>query len=236
MTIDDIGTQVEVGVLGPLRSEAAMILHTREAHTLFAGRPQEGGKADRKEYSINSLKKFAIKMNAIWFAARDNDPFADWHLHLIEQKMEEASNLMSVEIAKLEELLDSFGLLKSMSAYSNEPVEVSLSFANPFSYRAAFLIGQYDKLALMALAACHTGQNGKEAKDVYIHTPAKRIRKLFMMADRWKRSGVTRASYDPATNATRKAEAAMGKLPKACLDKTLRASIAPDIRRTEGLA
>ena len=150
--------------------------------------------------------------------------------------MEEASNLMSVEIAKLEELLDSFGLLKSMSAYSNEPVEVSLSFANPFSYWAAFLIGQYDKLAYMALAACNAGLTDKVIRATAINAPARRIRRLFMMATVWKPSGITRESYNPAAEDTRKAEAAMGVLPKEFLDKSLRASIAPDIRRTEGLA
>jgi integrating conjugative element protein (TIGR03761 family) len=182
------------------------------------------------------LKKFAFKINATWFAAQGDDPFADWFLCLIEQQMEEADFLMAAEIAELQGLLDRPGLLKPQSIHSTEPVEIQLNFANPFPYRAALLIAQYDKLALMALAACHTGQDGKEAKDIYIHAPAKRIRKLFMMADRWKPSWVTRVSYDPANADTRKAEAAMGKLPKAVLNKTLRASIAPDIRKTKGLA
>ena len=143
----------DAGVLGPLRSETAMSLHTREAHTLFAGRPQEGGKASRKNYSTNNLKKFAVKINAIWFAAQGDDPFADWFLCLIEQQMKEAGFLMAAEIAGLQGLLDRPGLLKPQSTHSTEPVEIQLNFANPFSYRAALLIAQYDKLALMALAA-----------------------------------------------------------------------------------
>jgi integrating conjugative element protein (TIGR03761 family) len=164
---------------------------------LFAGRQQEGDEAGSKEYSINNLKKFAIKMNPIWFAARDNDPFADWLLYLIEQKLEEVSNLMSAEIAKLEGLLDCFGLLKSMSAYSTEPVEVALSFANPFSYRAAFLIGQYDKLACMAFAAFNVGLAGREIRAAAINAPARRIRRLFMMATVWKPSGVHAGKLRP---------------------------------------
>ena len=233
MNNDETTKNNDTCVLGPLRSEAAMALHTREALTLFAGRPQQGDKVRRKDYSTNNLKKFAVKMNAIWYAAQGDDPFADWLLCIIEHLMEEASIHMAAEIAGLQ---DRLGLLKPQSTQSTEPVEIRLNFANPFPYRAASLIAQYDKLALMALAVCHTGQDGKEAKDVYIHAPAKRIRKLFMMADRWKLSGVTRASYDPVTADTRKAEAAMGKLPKAVLDATLRASIAPDIRKAKGLA
>lgn len=232
MEFNDTHNQADTGLPGPLRSKAVLTLHTRKALTLFQGHQQKGDKDGSKYYTINNLKKFALKMNVIWFAAQNNDPFADWHLYLIEQKLEEAKALMSAEIIKLEGILDCFGLLETQLAYSNDPVEIQLSFANPFSYRAALLIGQYDKLACMDLTAYHTGLIDKEDRNAAINVMAKRIRKLLLMASKWKPSGVTRDTYDPATADTRKAEAAMGALPKAFLDKSLRARISPDIRKT----
>lgn len=228
---DDTSNRTDVGLPGPLRCEVVLTLHTRKALTLFQGRQQKGDEAGSKDYTINNLKKFAIKMNAIWFAAQNNDPFADWCLYRIEQKMEEARNLMSAEKAKFDGILASSDSVKFMPTYANEPVVIQLSFATPFPYQAANLIAQYDELACVALTACHTGFIAREIKDASINIPAKRIRKLFMMASEWKPSRVTRDTYDPATADTRKAEAAMGTLPKGFLDKSLRAKIAPHIRR-----
>ncbi len=230
MKFDETSKRLDVDLPGPLQCDVVMTLHSREAYKLFAGRQQVGDKANNKDFSVNNLKKFAKKMNAIWFAAQNNDPFADWCLYRIEQKMEEIESLMTAEQMKLEELLKCASPLQINSALSVKPVNITLSFANPFTYQTADLIAQYDKLACMALAADHIRFNDRGAKNAYIYTPAKRIRKLFMMASDWKPSRVTRDTYDPATADTRKAEAAMGILPKAFLDKSLRAKISPYIR------
>jgi hypothetical protein len=105
-----------------------------------------------------------------------------------------------------------------------------LSFANPYSYRAAFLIGTYDILTRALLTACHVSLIDKPGRDMAINAPAKQIRKLFMMASDWKFTGITRSTYDAASEVVRQAEEAMGVLPQGFLDGTTRARIAPDIR------
>lgn len=223
---------------GPFRCEAVLTIHSKEALKLFAGRQMPEGDEESKDFAVNNLKKFGKRMNAIWFAAQYNDPYADWYLYRIEQKMESLKQSMADDTAKLNDLLEDVNVssAKVFASQSLRPVEISLSFANPYSYRAAFLIGTYDILTRASLAAYHVSLIDKLRRDMAINTPAKYIRKLFMMAAHWKFTGVTRSTYDAASDVVRQAEEIMGALPQGFLDGATRAKIAPDIRGNESFS
>lgn len=223
---------------GVFRCKAVLTLHSKEALKLFAGRPAPEGDEVSKDFSVNNLKKFGKRMNPIWFAAQYNDPYADWFLYQIEQKMERLEQAMADETAKLNALLERVNVAsaKVLASQSLRPLEIPLDFANPYSYRGAFLIGTYDVLIRALMAACHVSLMDRQGRDSALNVPAKQIRKLFMMAGDWKFTGITRDTYDPASDKVREAEGSMGALPQGFLDGTTRANVAPDIRGKESFA
>lgn len=219
---------------GPLRNEVVLTIHTREAQRLITGRKKrlnDPFDLDKKIVeNIMGVYSFGKRMNAIWIAAQYDDPYADWFLLQMEETLAAAKKAFFEKRQELEQLLESVDAIKITTSHSIKPVEVPISFANPYGYMGAYLVAEYDALACTMLTAWHIGLMDREPKHAMIKANSKMIRRVFYLATRWHFTGVTRSAMKASEPASTDAKAKMGELPQAVLDRTTRAQHAPEIR------
>ena len=128
--------------------QAWLTLQTRHAQRLIRGRPAAAGKP-----AIIGLFGFAERLRGIWQGARQDDPYADWWLLKIHDALVAAEQLIQAEQVTLAERLAALPALEVTVATSQKPYRTPLRFANPYAYRGARLLGDYDELARGVLTA-----------------------------------------------------------------------------------
>ena len=129
-------------VPGALQGEVWLTIQTYQAQSLIRGRRAVDGKP-----AIMGLIGFADRLKSLWQAVRFDDPYADWWL----LKVEEGVADIRAQLQGLQQRMDAL-ITESNSAFeftvaqSSRPQRVSLQFANPYAFRAAQLLGEYDRL------------------------------------------------------------------------------------------
>ena len=129
-----------------------MTLQTRQAQQLIRGRPGTPEKP-----AIVGLIGFADRLRLIWQAARQDDPYADWWLIKIHTALGAAEQWIQAGQQTLAERLAASPALEVTVAASQKPYRTPLRFANPYAYRGARWLGEYDNLACGVLSAVHVG-------------------------------------------------------------------------------
>ncbi len=219
---------------GPLRNEVVLTVHTREAQKLIAGRKKrlnDPFDLNKKVLeNIMGVYSFGKRMNAIWIAAQYDDPYADWFLLQVEEALAEGKKTFVDKRQELTLLLESVDAIKITTSHSIKPVEVNISFANPYGYMGAYLVAEYDALACTLLTAAHIGLIDREPKHNLTQASSKLIRRVFYLSTRWHFTGVTRLAVATDEPAALDAKAKMGDVPPDILDRTIRAKHAPAIR------
>ena len=94
----------------------------------------------------------------------------------------------------------------------------------------AYLIADYDALALATLTTQHVGVLSRETSEALIRDSARRIRRIFTIPMGWKHLAVTREDVRQQNLRAQQAREIMGDLPDEILAGTRRAGAAP-IRR-----
>ncbi|NOT67143.1 MAG: TIGR03761 family integrating conjugative element protein [Methylophilaceae bacterium] len=120
-----------------------MDIHTREAYRIFIGRAREESPG---RYGITSGKRVAAILRSIWNLSASDNPYADWMLVQVYEKMDELRQQMNVAIKHHEEAIakeQSRGLRVSILK-SRAPVEVELGFRSPYGYMIVDLTLDFD--------------------------------------------------------------------------------------------
>ena len=112
-------------------------------------------------------------------------------------------------------------------AGSKSPSRVSLQFANPYAYRGARLLAQYDTLVCMVLTARRVGLLDSEGSDQVIRSCGRKLRSIFTVVHEYKFTGASRKSLDRGNAKSDAARAAMGEVPDEIVRGELRAPIVP---------
>jgi integrating conjugative element protein (TIGR03761 family) len=216
-------------------------LHTSTAKKLVHGRrptPHTGNtpptkKEASKEAGIIGLFRYADMIRIIRDAAVADDPYADWWLIQITERLEELQQEISQHQQNYDAKLSARAAhVRHHVGVSFEPVPVPITFHNPYAWRAAYLVIDYDTLV-------RTGAKVKEA-GLMIPSDTARInsltessmRALFQFVSLWKNLSLTRDDVRQNTQRAQQARAAMGEgLPQDVLDGTWRDQYAPAIKR-----
>ena len=142
---------------GVLRGRATLTLQTRQAQRLVKGR---GLSAEKP--AIIGLLGFANRVRTLWHGARADDPYADWWLLQVDEALVQAGHeLVTLEQA-IAKLFEALGAIEVASPVSVKPARIALNFTNPYAFRAAALISQFDALACKVLTARHVGLVGRD--------------------------------------------------------------------------
>lgn len=221
--VDAIGTSPSKP--GPVQPKAVMRLHTYLGHQLFFGKQEESNK---RAFRSQSFVRFASNVNALWDCARQDDPYADARLILIEEKINEVREQVKALIVTLDELLESMSEsgIRADSHSSVQPVEIPLSLRSVHATVAVQILGSVDRLIQKALAAKHFGLVTDQDWQRIMQQSVSPMRALMQMGQ-FKASGATRSDFASKNARARAAVEKLGELPPDVLDGSRRPALGP---------
>lgn len=210
---------------------AKLKLHTHLAINLFRGRRADKSKNIRP---IVGVSLFAGQARTIWFAARDDDPYADQCLLEIEHAHAECKECLDRHETTLNELMGAIDGLEVSLQTCEEPLEIELNFSSPWSYRTVLLLLQYDRIVRLGLTTRHVGFIGDQEWHDIVSDSGRALRNLMGQVDRWIMTGVTREDIRKNTAIAKRAQAMYATkkdrplvLKDGVLEGTLRARLSP---------
>ncbi|MCB1760550.1 MAG: TIGR03761 family integrating conjugative element protein [Gammaproteobacteria bacterium] len=207
-----------------------MTVQTRQAQRLIRGR-----NAGEDKPAIVGLVGFADRLRRIWQAARNDDPYADWWLVKIHESIEQARELVRRSQSEIDERLAQSPAIEVRVAASLRPYRIPLQFANPYAYRGAHLIGEYDTLVRTLLSGCHVGLLDRASMERVVQLGGRRIRGVFVLPQSYRFLGIDRASVLRQDEKAQRGQALMGALPPAVLSGEQQAPQVPrKLRFPEG--
>lgn len=214
--------------LGSLRSSITLTLHTHHAARLWQGRAGREG-----VFGIMGMAGYISVTNLLKQASSQDDPFADWFMLQLEDKVLQAK-------AELQALTEQVKLVErdlptQVSIGDNlniHPVTLPLFIGSQLGFLAVYLLTDYDSLVRRVLLAHHTALIGRVDMEHWIDRGAHMLRSLFSMAQLYRLAGISRD--DMAANNARAREAIdkFGNPPQDILEGTRRSQFAPPIVRT----
>lgn len=213
---------------GGLRSQASMVIQTRQAQRLVEGRDKTGP-------TIIGMTAFGRRTRNLWLSAQNDDPYADWFLIRIEEAIEAARAFIQEKNKAMRQLLSVMEGVKIDVAVSTAPVAIPLQFTNPYGYMGAYLIADFDELVRWVLTARHFGLIDRGKSLEVLNGASRPIRRAFHYVVEWHFTSINREDVRKATAAAKHAAQVMGELPQDILDGTRRARHAPDIRKRKVL-
>jgi integrating conjugative element protein (TIGR03761 family) len=207
---------------GALRGQVWLTVQTRQAQRLSRGRNGTAGKP-----AIIGLVGFADRLRVIWQAARNDDPYADWWLIQVHEALDRVRDLIRTEQTALNARLNQLTALEVAVAESLKPYRVALRFANPYAYRGAQLIAEYDTFVRTLLTAHHVGLLPGASMEALLNGCARKIRGAFAIPQGYHFLGIDRAALKQGTAKANRARQLMGEVPEAVLNGTEQAPLMP---------
>ncbi|VXC24941.1 Conjugal transfer protein [Pseudomonas sp. 8Z] len=216
--------------IGSLRSDVKLTLHTHHAARIWMGRP----KTDTKP-GIIGLSGFCSLINRMSRGATQDDPYSDWWMILVEEKVSQSDEALKALDERLDDVMACLPAAITISNnLSVQPVSMPLFISNPLGFKAVYLLSSYDEIVRRILLAQHVGLIGRRDMELWIDEGAAVLRKLFGLAQHYRYSGAARddfAANNAKAEAARKMYERHGDIPQDILEGTRRSNFAPPITR-----
>lgn len=215
---------------GALQGEVWLTIQTYQAQSLIRGRRAAEGKP-----AIIGLVGFADRLKSLWQAVRLDDPYADWWLLKVEEGIAESRARLRWLQQRLEGLMASDGCLEFTVAQSIRPQRVSLQFANPYAFRAAQLLAEYDQLMCAELTFHHLGIEVPKELEDQLAGSGRWIRRVFALPQGYHSLDIRRQDVVEDTPRAGTARERMGEIPPDILSGDRLPSLRPvGFRRMSG--
>lgn len=214
--------------LGSLRSSITLTLHTHHAARLWQGRSGRDG-----VHPILGMPGYISVTNLLKHASSQGDPYADWFMLQLEEKLLQARLDMATLTQQMSRVERALPTQVDVGDNLNiHPVTLPLFIGSQLGFLAIYLLTDYDTLVRRVLLAHHTALIGRGDMESWIDGGAHLLRSLFGLAQRYRLAGVSRD--DMAANNARAREAIdkFGILPQDILEGTRRSQFAPPIARS----
>lgn len=216
--------------VGHLAGEVCLAVHSHQALRLIWGRRRTAQKPP-----ISGLIGFASAVNTIWQAADGGDPYALWWLIKIEAGIEACRAHLNDQFDQTGYLHPDAEILEVGTAESEQPYRIRLAFSNPYAYRAAHILGEYDAL----VRACHTlkfvGAGEPAELQTMVARSGHQIRRVFAIPQRFKVCAIDRDDLRQNNQRGQRAVQLMGPLPEEILNgEALPLFVPTGVRPTAG--
>ena len=201
-------------------------LATRPALRLWQGREKT-----TKRHGILGLPGFCKIVRGIEQAVRDDDPYADYHYHRIEQAIEDLTFDLDSELKDIQSFIDENipPAMRLPDIGSKSPVVVPIRFASRLGFQLVYQLLKLDQIVLKVLLANHIGLLPNKEKFETLARVEKRVRSVLHSVFNYRHTGVTRDDMASNNQKARKAKDLMGDLETGYLDGTLRSVNAPPL-------
>ncbi|MGP3790488.1 PFL_4669 family integrating conjugative element protein [Pseudomonas sp. B392_1p] len=218
--------------LGALRSSMALTLHTHHASRIWHGRAASEGKP-----GIVGLNGFIAIANKVKRGAEQDDPYSDWWMLRIEEKLAQTKDTLQVLREQVDQALADVPPALSLGENMNvQPVKLPLFVNAQLGFLAVYLLADYDDLARKLILAHHTALIDRSTLERWLNEGAHALRSLFSLAQQYRFSGCTRDDFAAKNAAARAAIEKFGELPQDVLEGVRRSRYAPPIVRRSALA
>ncbi|MFK8047005.1 MAG: PFL_4669 family integrating conjugative element protein [Halioglobus sp.] len=198
--------------VGPLSGEACLEVHSHQAQRLIWGRRRTAQKPP-----ISGLIAFASALTTIWQAVESGDPYALWWLIKVEAGIEGCRVYLNKQLEQASFLFPDPEILSVDTAESEQPYRIRLAFSNPYPYRAAHVLGEYD----MLVRICHSLIFVGAALPVELHAvvahAGRQVRRLLAIPQSFKVCQVNRDDIRQHNQRAERAVQLMGLLPAEIL-------------------
>jgi len=213
--------------LGSLRSAMSLTLHTHHASRIWHGRARSEGKS-----GIVGLNGFIGITNKIKRGAEQDDPYSDWWMLRIEEKLEQTKATLQSLHEQVEMALSGVPGTISLGENLNvQPVRLPLFVNAQLGFAAVYLLAEYDDIARKLILAHHTALIDRSTLERWLHEGAHSLRSLFTLAQQYRYSGCVRDDFAAKNAAAREAIEKFGELPQDVLEGVRRSRFAPPITR-----
>jgi integrating conjugative element protein (TIGR03761 family) len=215
--------------LGSLRSAMALTLHTHHASRIWHGRAPAEGRP-----GIIGLNGFISIMNKLKRGAEQDDPYSDWWMLRIEEKITDTKARLQALREQVDQALADVPPALSVGENLNvQPVKLPLYVSSQLGFMAVYLLADYDDLARRLILAHHTALIDRSTMERWLNDGAHALRSLFSLAQQYKYSGAQRDDFAANNAVARAAREKYGELPQDVLEGTHRSRFAPPlVRRT----
>ena len=207
---------------GVLQGKVSLSLQTARAQQFVHGRRKTPDKP-----AIWGLLTFAEKIKTLWLASSQDDPFADWWLMKTDELLKDGKHCIQDSAKALNELLDTQCVLQVDTAQSVSPLRIALRFSNPYPFRAAHLLAEYDQLMCLWMTVQHVGVLVDEVLEERLRASAKKLRAVYASPQGYQQLGVSRAMYSVEKGIADTARALMGDVPADILSEVRTPNLRP---------
>ncbi|UJB64340.1 TIGR03761 family integrating conjugative element protein [Acidovorax sp. YS12] len=213
--------------LGSLRSAMSLTLHTHHASRIWHGRAPAEGRP-----GIVGLNGFISVMTKMKRGAEQDDPYSDWWMLRIEDKLEQTREVLKTLREQVDQTLADVPPALSLGENLNvQPVKLPLFVNAQLGFMAVYLLADYDDLARRLILAHHTALIDRGTLERWLAEGAHALRSLFSLAQQYRFSGCTRGDFAARNAAARAALEKFGELPVEVMTGTRRSRFAPPIAR-----
>jgi integrating conjugative element protein (TIGR03761 family) len=193
-----------------LTADFNLTLHTASAQAIFEGEWSPGK---------TGLRQFGRYVQILWEAFEKEDPYAEWQL----LKVYEAIQALKTKMQEQEKLLRK-QTLSLRGIYikpfrNGNPITVSMVSVNILVLMAANLITQTDYLSRQILTLKQLGL--VPVIQMRVQELCDEIQKVFMLAQEWEQSDITRQEILDHTKKAQRLEKKFGKLPEDILHQKI---------------
>lgn len=215
--------------MGALRSKIRMTLHTYQATRLWHGRGVESGKPQ-----IIGMRQMLAMIGKIQRDAAQDDPYADYWLIQIEDKLREnrqyLNNQLHLAEKRLAQLPDQLTVEENLS---QQPFTTPIYTGGQLGWLAIRQLIDYDRLVRQVLLAGHIAQMSRNAEHNILRGVHRRMHGLVDFPKRYPGySGITRDDLAANNARARQAIEKRGELPEDVAQGKRRSKYAPPIRKT----
>lgn len=218
---------------GPLRSSVTIELHTHLATRTWAGRQPDPEKDIR---GIIGMPRFLNIMNILRLDTATDNPYADIHMLILEERLLTAREEMNALIdsmksvfAQLPEMMTVDGCL------SIQPARFPVFAASQLGFIAVYLLTDFDQLMRNALLAHHMALITRPQLNDLQQRGGNLIRSILVLAQRYRRIPVTRQDIRDGNARAVAAEELAGPVPDDIFDGSRRSAYAPPLRQPESV-
>lgn len=215
--------------IGPMRSSMELTIHTYHASRMWFGRRSTDNKI-----GIMGLSGFLAITNRIIQGSIQDDPYSDWWMIKIEQKIKDIKERIEGAKQQVKQVFESIPSTFTLSENLNlQPATVSIYANSPLGFLAVYLVAEYDEIVRNILLARHIGLIDYDTHDAWIDHCGHLLRSLFVMAQSYRYSGTKRDDFAANNAAARAAIEKFGEVPKDVLEGTLRSKYSPPLARAD---
>ena len=200
---------------GVLRGAARLTVHTHQALRLVKGRA-----GTTKKPAIIGLLGFARLLRPIWEGVRAGDPYADCWILKVQEALDRAEHVLLDEYRELDRCVTQISTIHIEPAASVKPFSMRLQFTNPYAFRGARLLANYDALVRGIRTAAHMGLLTRVEAERALQRPGRCLRRAFTSPIGYHRLGITRTDVEMQTTKALRACELMGTVPEDILMRT----------------